>query len=63
MSDTADQSLDALIDAMASVLQLPIEDAWKPVIKANLQVTLRLANLVAEFDLPEDMEPAPVYEA
>ncbi|MBO0741303.1 MAG: DUF4089 domain-containing protein [Hyphomicrobiaceae bacterium] len=63
MSDTANQSLDDLIDALAGVLQLPIDPAWKPAIKANLQVTLRLASLVAEFELPDEAEPAPVYEA
>lgn len=63
MSDTANQSLNDLIDALAGVLQLPIEPAWKPAIKANLQVTLRLASLVAEFELPDEAEPAPVYEA
>lgn len=56
MSDASDQFLDTLIDAMAGVLQLTIEDAWKPAIKGNLRVTLRLANLVAEFELPEEME-------
>ena len=32
-------------------------------IKANLQVTLRLAAMVAEFELPDEAEPAPVFEA
>ena len=43
--------------------RLPIEPAWKPAIKANLQVTLRLAAIVAEFELPDEAEPAPVFEA
>jgi hypothetical protein len=29
----------------------------------NLQVTLRHAALVGEFALPDDAEPAPVFEA
>ena len=29
--------------------ELPIEPAWLPTIKANLQVTLRLGNEVAEL--------------
>jgi hypothetical protein len=28
-----------------------------------LQVTLRLANMVAEFLLPDEAEPAPTFEA
>ena len=34
-----------------------------PAIKANLEVTLRLGALVAEFALPDEAEPAPVFEA
>jgi hypothetical protein len=55
--------LDDLIDAAARVLALPIEPQWKPAIRANLEVTLRLAGLVDAFDLPDDVEPAAVYEA
>jgi 1-carboxybiuret hydrolase subunit AtzG-like protein len=58
-----EQTLDTLIDANATALALPIEAAWKPGIKSNLQVTLRLANMVAEFPLPDETEPAPTFEA
>jgi len=54
--------LDAFIDVAARALALPVEPAWKPAIRANLDVTLRLARLVDEFDLPDDIEPAPVFE-
>ena len=63
MTEPKNETLDALIDAAINVLALPIEPAWKPAIKANLQVTLRLAAVVAEFELPDDAEPAPVFEA
>jgi len=56
-------SLDDYIDATAAVLALPIEPAWKPAVRANLELTLRLAALVAEFPLPDEAEPAPVFEA
>ena len=52
-----------LIDAAAAALGLPIEPEWKPAIKANLAVTLRLAAMVADFPLPDEAEPAPVFEA
>jgi phage gp29-like protein len=55
--------LDDFIDAAALALDLPVEPQWLPAIKANLQVTLRQAALVTEFALPDDAEPAPVFEA
>ncbi|MBN9595365.1 MAG: DUF4089 domain-containing protein [Afipia sp.] len=56
-------SSDAYIDAAANVLGLSIEDSWKRAIRANLDVTLKLARLVHEFPLPDEAEPATIYEA
>jgi hypothetical protein len=55
--------LDDYIDAVATALALPIEEAWRPAIRANLEVSLRLARLVDEFALPDETEPAPVFTA
>jgi hypothetical protein len=55
--------LDDYIDAAAKALALPIEDAWKPAVRANLEVSLRLARLVDEFPLPDETEPASVFAA
>ena len=55
--------LDDFIDAAARALALPVEDAWKPAVKANLEVSLRLARLVDEFALPDETEPASVFAA
>jgi hypothetical protein len=55
--------LDAYIDAVGKALALPIEEAWKPAVKANLEVSLRLARLVDEFVLPDEAEPASVFAA
>lgn len=55
--------LDDFITAAAAALDLPLEEGWRPAIKTNLEVTLKLANLVAEFPLPDEAEPAPVYRA
>jgi hypothetical protein len=63
MADADNERLDKLIEASAAALGLPIESAWKPAIKGNLEVTLRLANMVAEFELPDEAEPAPTFEA
>jgi hypothetical protein len=55
--------LDEYIDAVAKALRLPIEPAWKPSVKANLAVSLRLAQLVDEFALSDQAEPASVFAA
>ena len=55
--------LDHFIGAAAHALALPVEPAWKAAIKANLEVTLRLAASFADFPLPDDAEPAPVFVA
>ena len=54
---------DTFIDAVSASLGLVIEDAWKPAVRANLEVTLRMARLVDEFPLPDEIEPAEIYEA
>ncbi len=60
---TRDQELDAMIEAGARALALPVDPDWTAAIRANLDVTLRLAGLVAEFRLPDDAEPAPLFRA
>jgi len=55
--------LDDFITASARALALPVDPAWYPAIRANLETTLRLAAVVAEFALPDDAEPAPVFRA
>jgi hypothetical protein len=59
----AADTLDDYIDAVSKALALPIDDAWKPAVRANLQVSLRLARLVDEFTLPDETEPASVFAA
>lgn len=59
---TADP-LDDYIDAVASALALPIEDAWRPAIRTNLDVSLRMGRMVDEFTLPDETEPASVFTA
>ena len=59
----APELLDQFIEAAAHALALPVEPAWKGAVKANLEVTLRLAASFADFPLPDDAEPAPVFTA
>ena len=56
-------ALDRFIDATAQALALPVESAWKPAVRFNLDVTLYAAGLFADFPLPDDAEPAPVFVA
>jgi hypothetical protein len=58
-----DNNLDPLITASAQALDLPVDPAWHPAIRFNLDVTFRLAALVDDFPLPDDAEPAPVFRA
>jgi hypothetical protein len=59
----AASSLDDFITAAAAVLDLPLEPAWLPAVRANLEVSLKLGNMVAEFPLPDAAEPAPIFKA
>jgi Protein of unknown function (DUF4089) len=56
-------SLDDYIAATARLLDLTIDPAWQPAVRANLELTLRLAAVVAEFPLPDEVDAAPVFEA
>ena len=58
----AGSPLDDYIAAAARALDLPVEPDWLPSVKANLEVTLRLATVVADFELPDTTEPATIYK-
>ena len=55
--------LEAYIDAAAQSLGIPLQPEWRGEIRANLAMTFKLAALVAEKELPDDAEPAPVFKA
>ena len=55
--------LDRYIAAAADAWDLRIEEAWKPAVRSNLEVTLKFARLVEEFTLPDEIEPAEIYES
>jgi hypothetical protein len=60
---SAHDPLDDFIRATAHTLALPVDPSWQPAVKTNLEVILRQAALFTEFSLPDDTEPAPVFEA
>src|SRR4029453_4522521 len=55
--------LDDFVAASEAALGLKIEPVWRGTVKANLAVTFALAALFADFSLPDDAEPAPVFMA
>jgi Protein of unknown function (DUF4089) len=59
----ADDPLDDYIDAASKLLRLPVKDAWKPAVRANLEVSMHLARVVDEFEFPDEAEPASVFTA
>ncbi len=54
---------DAYILAVTGALNLKVEKSWLRAVRSNLRVTLDQAAMVAEFPLPDDAEPAPVFRA
>jgi len=59
----APPDLDAYCDAAAALLGLTIEPAWRAPVLANLRVLREAAALVEGFPLPDEAEPAPIFEA
>jgi hypothetical protein len=55
--------LDPFIATGARALKLKIDKAWLPAVRSHLEVTLRHGALVAGFALPDETDPAPVFEA
>lgn len=63
MAELQADDLDDYIDAVAKALDLTVEEAWRPAIRANLDVSLKLAKLVDDYQLPDETEPASVFTA
>jgi hypothetical protein len=57
------EPLDDFIDGGLSALELTIDASWLPMVRSHLQLTLQHGQRVASFALPDDAEPAPVFEA
>jgi Protein of unknown function (DUF4089) len=63
LTGTTTDPLDVYIDAVSEALALPVDAAWRPAVKANLEVSLKLARMVDEFTLPDETEAASVFTA
>ena len=46
--------LDDYIGSVSKAFGLTVEEAWRPAVRANLEVSLRLGRLVDEFTLPDE---------
>ncbi len=58
-----DDTLAAWCDAMAALLDLPIEAGDRAEIIANLRVISQQMKLVADFPLEDRAEPAAIFKA
>jgi hypothetical protein len=45
------------------LLSIPLDPAWMGAVGSNLAVLRAAADQVGAFPLPDEAEPAPVYEA
>ena len=62
MPERAPFDPEALIDAIAPLLDIEIEPAFRPGIAANLRILTQHAARL-RLDLGDEAEPAPVFEA
>ncbi|HYF56311.1 MAG TPA: DUF4089 domain-containing protein [Salinarimonas sp.] len=62
MADDRPFDPEAVVDAMAPLLGLPVGPEHRPGVILNLAVTARLAALVTDFPLDDREDPAPVFE-
>lgn len=58
-----DDAFGTAVDAMLPVLGLSMEPEWRPQVVANLMAVSNAARLFLEFPLPDELEPAPRFEA
>ncbi|BAZ69822.1 hypothetical protein NIES4106_46010 [Fischerella sp. NIES-4106] len=50
------------VDQMALLLDLRLRDEYRDGVVANFERIKAIAQLVNSFPIPEDIEPAPIFE-
>jgi 1-carboxybiuret hydrolase subunit AtzG-like len=60
MADPVD--IEAYVDAAAKLIGLPLDPTHRPGVVLNMTRIAQMAALFMEFPLPEETEPAPVFE-
>ncbi len=58
-----DSELDAWLDGTATLLDISVSDEWRATVRQHLRITHDLAQLVMNFPLPDEADPAPVFRA
>jgi hypothetical protein len=56
-------ALDALIESGTSALGIEVKPEWLPAVRMHLAISLGHAAKVLETQLPDDLDPAPVFRA
>ncbi len=54
---------ETYVEISAQLLGFPLETPWKQGTRANLETIFKLAALIDTFELPDDIDPAPIFEA
>ena len=54
---------DSDLDMLAASLGITLLPDWRPGVRANYAVSLHMAALVAEFQLDDEADLAPVFRA
>ncbi len=50
------------VEQISELIDLPIDPEYLPSVVKNFATISAIAQLVTEFPLPEDIEPAPLFE-
>ena len=58
----APKELEAFVRSAASLLELHLDEAWVPQVTTILGVIFEHGSTVEAVALPDDSEPAPVFE-
>lgn len=48
---------------LARPLGVTLEQGWKAAVSANLETIFKMAALLDAFELPDTIDPAPIFEA
>ncbi len=60
--DRPTPDLENFVDVAAALVGLPLPPAYRPGVVENFERIQAIAQLVTEFPLPEDLEPASTFE-
>jgi len=58
-----DGDIDDFIDSGSRLISVAIRPEWRDAIRLHLAISLGHARNVAEFPLPDDIDPAEVFSA